>query len=67
MACRYAVSALNDQTVVAGLVDMAYRQSGTPAGKNAAITAAKLARNPDCLKQMRECHGFDKIYSCMKV
>lgn len=58
---------MKDRNVVAGLVDMAYRRNGTPASKNAAITAAKLAQNPECLEQMRECHGFEKIHSYVKV
>ena len=50
-----------------GLVDMAYKRHGTPASRNAAIAAAKLAQDPLCLQQMRECHGFEKIHAYVAI
>eukprot|EP00892_Ulva_mutabilis_P008357 jgi/Ulvmu1/5894/UM026_0015.1 len=61
------ISALKHQGVVVGLVNMVHKRHGTLASRNAAIAVAKLAKDPSCLHQLRECHGFEKIYSLVKI
>lgn len=65
--CRSLIPVLRDRSVVTSLVDMAYKRHGSPASRNAAITAAKLAQDPSCLQEMRDCHGFEKIHKYIAV
>ena len=57
---------MKEQDAMKALIDCAYKRKGTAASRNAAIAAAKLAQDPECLQQLRDCNGLDVIYSYVK-
>jgi hypothetical protein len=65
VVCR--LKALREQAAVKTLVECAYTRKGTSASRNAAIAAAKLCKDPQCLEQLRACNGFEVIRSYVKI
>lgn len=63
--CR--LDTLRKGNAVKVLIECAYARKGTSASRNAAIAAAKLSQDPQCLEQLRECNGLEVIHNYVKV
>ena len=56
----------SDADTVKHLCTLAHKAEEAHVRKNAGIALARLAKHPDMIERMRECHGFEIIHTYVK-